>query len=144
MKSRIGILCLLFLMNTNYGYGQDSGLALKVTHTGLNDLQFKCELKNVSNDTIEIDYFCVNSNGFRVEKPNGKIDGIGLIACGGKQKSLNVYPEASMTWNIDLESRYFNTSFWGIRPRKNGTYKFYWTVNGIKSNAFVYEYFRKE
>ena len=74
----------------------------------------------------------MNSNGFRVEKPNENLNSIGLISCGGKQKNLNIYPGSTMTWKIDLDSRYFDTSLWGMRPRENGIYKFYWMVNDVK------------
>jgi len=139
MKIGFSLLVFLFLWNVNYSYGQESDLELKITRTEVNGLALKCKLKNVSNDTIGIDHFCVNSNGFSIEKPDGSTDGIGGIACGGKPKNLNVYPDSSMTWKIDLNSRYFDTYLWGMRPRKKGTYKFYWTVNAVKSEPFIFE-----
>lgn len=93
-----------------------------------------------SKDTIGIDPFCINSNGLSIEKPDEKSDGIGFIACGGKQKYINVYPDSTMTWKIDLKSRYFEPYPFIIRPKKNGTYKFYWVVNDIKSEEVIYEY----
>ena len=144
MKIGFSLLAFLFFLNVDYNYGQNSGLELKITKTEVNGLELKCELKNVSSDTISIDQFCVNSNGFIVEKPDGSQDGIGGIACGDKHKNLNVYPNSSIIWKIDLNSRYFETYLWGMRPRKSGTYKFAWIVNRIISEPFVYEYVWKE
>lgn len=143
MRIQIILVGLLFLMNIRNSCAQNSALLLKINQSGLNNLELECELKNISNDTIEIDHFYSNSNTFTVEKPNGKVDGLGYISCGINQKKIDVYPDSLITWKLNLYDRFFEPPF-VIRPRKNGTYKFYWYVNGTKSKAIVYEYVRKE
>lgn len=143
MRIQFILLGLLFLTNISNNCAQNSALLLKIDQSRKNNLELECELKNVSNDTIEIDYLYINSNTFTVLKPDGKMDRLGFISCGTNKKGIDVYPDSLISWKLNLYDRFFEPPF-VIRPRKNGTYKFYWHVNGIRSKAIIYEYVRKE
>jgi len=143
MKRWFSLLGFLFLWNVNYSYGQESDLLLKMTQLDNNKLTLQCNLVNISNEAIEIDHFLTSGNAIVIERPDGIINSIGSIVCGTKKKGMKINAHTFLTWEVNINHMYFDPPF-VIRPKKNGTYKFYWLVNGIKSDPIVYEYISKK
>lgn len=142
-KKQIFILGLMLLLSVIPCYGQmlSSDLSLAISRYSVNDLNLHCDLKNSSNSAIEIEDFLTIKNTVYVETPDGEVTSIGFIACGENKKNITLDAGASLDWEVDLNFYYFNPPF-VKRPKKDGTYKFFYSVNGVGSNPIFYEYNR--
>ncbi len=141
-KTQIVTFIVLFFLSILPCYSQTtSGLDLNFSKKKSNKWIIQCELNNISDQDIGTYFFLTLGNTLYVEDPNGVIDFIGGIICGKNIKSEKVAAKTSREWSVNIYEQYFDTH--GIiRPKQDGTYKFYWVVNGVESDPIFYEYTR--
>jgi len=107
------------------------------------DFVLRCELTNISDKDITIESFLsfsTHGNTIQIESPDGKTSKIGFACFEPPPPNIIVAPQKTVCWNADMRTWYF----FGKSSKETGIYKFYWIVNGIKSDPFVYKHVRKE